>query len=104
MYCDESLGTYVTQVYRELSNQSVPMPQNFSSVANRMICENWLQSYETIEGIGLAIDRVGKRLKRGNTLLGTVRHLRGNLDALEQDFHHFMSDALPLVSETIRRL
>ncbi len=103
-YCEENLDTYVTRVYQELSNQLAPVPPNFSLVTNRMIRENWLKSYETIEGIGLAIDRVGRRLKRGNALLGTVHHLRENLDAFEQDFHHFMSDALPFVSETIRRL
>ena len=55
-----------------------------------MITEDWLGSYRTIGGISTAIERLGGRLKRGNTLIGGVKFLLENESKFENDFLAFI--------------
>jgi acyl carrier protein phosphodiesterase len=61
-------------------------------MAPRMAAADLLGSYRYAESIGLALDRMGQRLKRGNVLVGSAEELLEHYDAFDADFRTFFPD------------
>ncbi|HEY3309454.1 MAG TPA: ACP phosphodiesterase [Desulfuromonadaceae bacterium] len=59
------------------------------------IFDELLPSYRKVEGIGLALERMSRRVRRANPLTGGEFELVRNYDGLREDFCQF----LPLVRE-----
>ena len=103
-FSDESLDNFVGNVYRELQTYQNILPVNLQKALPRMIAEDWLCSYRTPEGVGLAFARIARRLKRENTLATAIDELMNNYSEIESDFLSFfpevMSYAIKLCQET----
>ena len=78
------------KVYRILSTTNYSGYKRFLKTKSTMITEDWLGSYRTVGGISTAIERLGGRLKRGNTLIGGVKFLLENESKFENDFLAFI--------------
>ncbi len=60
-----------------------------------MITDDWLGSYADIEIMGFALDCISGRLKRENSLRGSLEEIRVHCSTLEELFLQFF----PLVIE-----
>jgi acyl carrier protein phosphodiesterase len=58
-------------------------------VIERMVREDWLRTYGTVEGIDLTFRRISRRLRRENNLHTAVEELEQNYALLQDHFHAF---------------
>jgi len=101
-YSNEELADFTRKVYVLLSKYSHILPYKLRSIIPKMIEEDWLGSYQYIEGIGQIMDRVSRRLTRGEGMLGAVKELETNYEKMEENFKSFFPELIAYV-EGIRR-
>ena len=101
-YSNEELADFTRKVYVLLSKYSHILPYKLRSIIPKMIEEDWLGSYQYIEGIGQIMDRISRRLKRGEEMLGAVKELETNYEKMEENYKSFFPELIAYV-EGIRR-
>lgn len=104
-YSDTELKSFIQDVYDMLNQNSAILPVKLASFLPRMIHEDWLGSYEKLEGISLVINRISNRLERKfsrkNSLKGASSEIESNYEELELNFEEFFPDVIEYV-ETLR--
>ena len=75
------------------------MPQRMQHVVTSMTKNDWFKEYETVEGIGLALDNIAKRIRFANTFTGAVDDIARNYDELEATFLEFFPELVKHVNE-----
>jgi len=101
-YSNEELADFTRKVYVLVSKYSHILPYKLRSIIPKMIEEDWLGSYQYIEGIGQIMDRISRRLKRGEEMLGAVKELETNYEKMEENYKSFFPELIAYV-EGIRR-
>lgn len=96
-YSPEPLASYAARVYRLLQINHDQLPTPLKPVAARMIEYNWLVSYQHREVVGIALQRIAKRLSRPIPLADGVDDLDLHEASLRQDFANFMVEATTFV-------
>ncbi|MEO8630742.1 MAG: ACP phosphodiesterase [Betaproteobacteria bacterium] len=98
-YSAEPLERFTTRVYAALLSHKHELPERLQQLAPNIASADWLGSYRDVAAIGIAVDRLGQRLTRGNALLGSVAELVSNYDAFRTDFRRFFPDVVLLACE-----
>ena len=94
-YCVTGLNDFVGQVYENLRrHHDVVVPHPVPMVIEKMIQEDWLRSYRTLEGIDQTLKRISRRLRHENPLGTAIEELERNHDLLQDHFHSFFPQAL----------
>ena len=88
-YFPVGLDAFVGRVYENLLRHQGTVPHPVPMVIDRMVREDWLRSYGTLEGIDLTFRRISRRLLRENPLATAVEELERNYGLLEGHFHSF---------------
>ncbi|TKT87521.1 acyl carrier protein phosphodiesterase [Dyadobacter frigoris] len=60
-FCDESLKSYSDRMYRIIENNDRLIPEHMKSMVRTMIRQDWLNTYETLEGIRITFSRLSGR-------------------------------------------
>jgi acyl carrier protein phosphodiesterase len=97
--CNAPLADFIPHAYAALNKHREILPENMTPILNRMISDNWLGCYATLEGIDLTFQRIATRLTRPTALADGVIDLRANYDALAGDFEKFW----PLLVEHVEQ-
>jgi acyl carrier protein phosphodiesterase len=79
-------------VYELLWKYNEILPQRLKTVLPRMIRQNWLGSYLTLEGVETTLNRISKRISRKNSLDGAMVEIQSHYVALEKNFLAFFPD------------
>jgi len=93
-YSAIDLSEFIGTIYKNLGNRTVVVPQRAEWVIERMIQEDWLSSYGTLEGIDKTFKRISKRLKKENTLCSAVEELETHYHSLNAHFSQFFPQAI----------
>jgi acyl carrier protein phosphodiesterase len=88
-YCSTTLDEFVERVYENLSCHRVAVPHLVPMVIEKMVREDWLQSYRTADGIDRTLRRISRRLRHENPLATAIEELEQNYDHLQDHFHSF---------------
>jgi acyl carrier protein phosphodiesterase len=88
-YCSTALDEFVGRVYENLGGHRVAVPHPVPWVIEKMVCEDWLRSYRTVDGIDRTFRRISRRLTRQNPLSSAIEELERNYDPLRDHFHCF---------------
>jgi len=91
-YHDSSLEMFAAGIYGVLADRAAGLPEPAQRMVAFMTRQDWLVSYRDLEGIGTALDRMGRRITRGNVLLGSVGELEADYAAFEADFRAFLPE------------
>lgn len=91
-FSDEPLSAFIERSYQSLSDYRGDMPPVLARVIRHMVKHDWLQGYRETAGIGRALDGLSMRLRRSNTLAGSVEELEANYDEMEGQFLRFFPD------------
>ena len=102
-YNDMPLERFTARVYSALREHHALLPERLQDIAPRMAATDWLVSYRHVEAVGLALDRMGQRLKRGNALLRSAEELLAHYDAFDADFRAFFPDVVRFVRSRRQR-
>ncbi len=93
-YSNVELSVFVANVYRVLWERRAILPQRLNAMLVPMIKEDWLQGYQDLDNVALSLDRVALRLKRRNSLRGSIDEVKSNYEQLEKDFLAFFPDLI----------
>ena len=88
-YHDEPLAQFSARVYALLERRSEALPERLRAIAPRMAAHDWFGSYAEVDNIGRALEGIGRRLRRGNGLVGADADLRRDYAGFEADFAAF---------------
>ena len=93
-FSDVEFSVFVSNAYRVLTENQDVLPRRLNKVLATMVNEDWLRGYLRLENVALSLDRVGQRLKRRNSLQGSIEEINGNYAQLEDDFLAFFPDLI----------
>ena len=83
-----------------LLNKRMPiMPPRMQQVVTSMTKNDWFKEYETINGVGLALDNIAKRIRFTNNFAGTAEDIARNYHELEAVFLAFFPELINHVNE-----
>jgi acyl carrier protein phosphodiesterase len=95
-YCSIGLDAFVGRVYENLGRHQVAVPHPVPMVIEKMVREDWLRCYGTVEGIDRTFRRISGRLRRENTLNTAAEVLERNYALLQDHFHCFFPQLMAL--------
>ena len=93
-YADIELAEFVGRVYDLLQSHLDQLPERFRQVFPRMIEQNWLASYGSLEGVEVALARMSRRLSGNIRLDDAMVDISANYGALEGNFSAFFPDLI----------
>ena len=98
-YWQSSRECVVDSIYHDMNQQRALMPRPMRQVVERMIASDWLSSYESLEGVGVALDRMSVRIRFKNKLHGAREELERHYEALDRGFLDFFPQLLQYTRE-----
>jgi len=93
-YCNVPLEQFTAHVYAVLREHRPLLPERLLQIATRMGDGDWLASYQRVEAVAVALDRIGGRLTRGNAMLRSGDELLAQYETFEADFRLFFPDVV----------
>jgi acyl carrier protein phosphodiesterase len=94
-YCSTGLDEFVERVYENLGqHHDVGVPHPVPMVIQKMVREDWLRSYGTLEGIDRTFRRISRRLRHENPLATAIEELEPNYGLLREHFQSFFPQVL----------
>ena len=98
VYSDVSLSEFTQKAYRLLQDNNTLLPKVVSKfVVPHMIQEDWLVSYQEMQGFKQAIYRVSRMLSKGSMLLECVSDVDKNYSAFSVGFEEFFPQLIEYV-------
>lgn len=91
-HTDEPLEAFSARVYGLLRERRDHLPPRLARALPWMQRQDWLVSYREPAGIALALNGIGRRLKRGNALSGAGDELLTHYEGLGEDFRAFFPE------------
>ena len=80
------------------------MPSNMQHVISRITQDDWFKSYETPEGIGIALDNIAKRIRFKNEFSGCIDDINKHYNALNQVFLSFLPQLIDhVISQAVEK-
>lgn len=92
LYSDEKLEDYVDNFYNSLNTNHDLLTEKAQMMKPYMIEQNWLLSYQTIDGIEKILSQMDSRIKRESNMRFSVQELRLFYSEFEDDFTIFFED------------
>ena len=104
LYSDEKLENYVANFYDSLGTHHDLLTEKAQMMKPYMIQQNWLLSYQTIDGIEKILSQMDNRIKRESNMRFSVQELRLFYKEFEDDFTTFFNDLRVHSSEKLLSL
>ena len=92
LYSDEKLEVYVANFYDSLTTHDDLLTEKAQMMKPYMIQQNWLLSYQTIEGIEKILSQMDNRIKRESNMRFSVQELKLFYNEFEADFTILFND------------
>jgi acyl carrier protein phosphodiesterase len=93
-YSDEKLEDFTQRFYQSLKDNYDSLTLKTQKMIPYMIDQNWLMSYQTIEGIENVLVKMDNRMKRDSIMRFSVAELRTYYSEFEQEFTAFFKEIL----------
>jgi acyl carrier protein phosphodiesterase len=91
-YSNQNLTVFVQYAYDVLQKNHFILPERLQRILPYMISEDWLGRYIEIKTVGVTLDRITRRLTRGEQFKGAIVEVEKNYADLESDFLNFFPD------------
>ena len=93
-YADFELTEFIHLSNRAVQSGREHLHPEWYPFFDRFVSEDWLTSYGTMDGIGIALKRISKRSTRLAPMAGSEMELKKNFVQFEEDFLTFYPEAL----------
>ena len=93
-YSDEKLEDYVEHFYQSLNDNYEFLNEKTQKILPYLIQQNWLLSYQTIEGIENFLVKMDNRMKRDSNMRFSVTELRTYYSEFEEEFTTFFEELI----------
>ena len=91
-YSHQDLTVFIQHAYSVLQNNWSILPERLQRILPYMVSENWLGGYIELKRVGSTLDRITRRLTRGQQFRGAIVEVEKNYVDLESDFLNFFPD------------
>lgn len=91
-YSDEKLENFVNRFYNSLHDNYHLLSEKTQDIMPYMIRQNWLLSYQTVEGIKNILTQMDRRTKNQSKMRFATAELIANYGAFESEFTTFFED------------
>lgn len=91
-YSDENLEDYIQRFYQSLDDNTSLLTERTIGIMPYMIKQNWLSSYQTIEGIDTILTQMDSRTKNKSKMRFAAEELQEFYSEFEQEFSEFFED------------
>jgi acyl carrier protein phosphodiesterase len=92
---------FIDQVYRELQENRPIMPGKMQTVTSQITQHDWFRSYQDLDNIGFALDRVASRIRFRHSFDGIIEEIKAHDQELEAHFLSFFPDLRAHASEVV---
>lgn len=89
LFSTQSFDEFKNGTYHLIMNGLIYMPESMANVMTRVVKQDWFASYQTLAGIGHALDRIAARVRFTNQFAGAIEDVYLHDNALEQTFLAF---------------
>jgi acyl carrier protein phosphodiesterase len=93
-FCRIDLADFTATVYEALLPLEYLLPEQPRRALPRLVRENWLMQWRSLEGVAKTLDRISARINCQDTLPGAIEEIQENYDILEADFLSFFPDLI----------
>lgn len=100
-YSNENLEEYVERFYLSMNENSSILPERVKGMLPYMIQENWLVSYQTIEGIKYILTKMDQRTANESKMRFSTEELTEFYSEFEQEFTAFFEDLRTFATEKL---
>lgn len=85
----EPFVVFKSRLYQQLWQDRALMPERMATTISYLVPQDWFGSYASLDGIGLALDRIAGRLRFANEFSGAVADVMAHQPQFEQLFLQF---------------
>jgi len=91
-YSNKPLTIYACEFYKLLQKNYLVLPKRIQKMLPIMVSENWLLSYQSLQGISIIFNKMYKRIPRENNLNFAILDLEKHYTAFETEFTLFFKE------------
>lgn len=103
-YSDEKLEDFVEQFYKSLHDNNNVLSERAIRIMPILIEENWLVSYQTIEGIKHILTQMDRRTKNQSKMQFATQELLEFYTEFEDEFTQFFNELILFSNDKIKTL
>lgn len=103
-YSDEKLEDYTERFYQSLRDNYDFLTEKTQKMLPYLIAQNWLLSYDTIEGIENVLEKMDNRMKRNSNMRFSISELRTFYVEFETEFTTFFEEVKAHSNQKIKTL
>jgi acyl carrier protein phosphodiesterase len=92
VYSNENLDLYIQRFYQSLEDNKEFLTDRTKGLMPYMLAQNWLFSYQTIEGIKQILTQMDSRTKNKSNMRFATNELTEYYSEFEEDFTAFFED------------
>ena len=92
LYSNEELEIFIARFYQSLETNYDFLTEKTQLMMPYLIKQNWLSSYQTIDGIEVILEKMDNRMKRNSTMRFSVAELRTYYSEFESEFTTFFEE------------
>ncbi|MDP2561380.1 ACP phosphodiesterase [Psychrobium sp. 1_MG-2023] len=96
----EPLIAFKKNSYQLLNERIDDMPDRMQLVVSNMTTNDWFKQYETLSGIGFALDRIAQRIRFTNNFAGTIEDIQRHYSELDAVFLAFFPQLINHVNQS----
>ncbi|KPH90292.1 ACP phosphodiesterase [Pseudoalteromonas undina] len=96
---NQSLIDFKQTSYALLDKRITVMPTRMQRVVTSMTQNDWFKEYESVDGVGRALDNIAKRIRFTNNFAGTAEDITRHYSELDGLFLAFFPELIEHVNE-----
>ena len=96
---DQPLAEFKQHSYGLLNARQAIMPSRMQQVVTSMTNNDWFKEYETLDGVGLALDNIAKRIRFANNFAGAADDIARHYQQLDAVFLAFFPELVEHVKQ-----
>lgn len=85
-FSDQAFMDFTNDCYSGLEQCLEYMPERMQRVVTMMRRHQWLESYQTLDGLAHAIDQVSKRIRFDNEMSGGIEEVKQHYQIFDESF------------------
>lgn len=101
IYSDEKLDSFTQHFYQSLTDNYDVLTLKTQKLLPTLMAQNWLLTYQTIEGIEFILEKMDQRMKRDSIMRFSITELRIYYDEFENEFTTFFQELMDYSNQKI---
>lgn len=93
-YSSEKLEDFTERFYQSLRDNYDSLNEKTQKMMPHLIEQNWLLSYQTVEGIAIILEKMDNRMKHDSNMRFSVTELKTFYAAFEHEFTDFFEELI----------